>query len=275
MTIRSKIETLIEYAKFGVEATKWAMGETNLNVELPRSVTFLSNSYTDLWGKVESISSKYEVDMAERLFYQNKMIKRAILPNAKAIGELCFHSAINLIEYDITNVEELKSWAFAGTDSLTELIAPNATTIGDYFIQYSGIKKVVLPKLEAIGGLQFKQAVNLEEAYCESVTTITTALSDCTKLKKVVVGQLRSLPSNTFENNLDLEYLGVAKGTTASITLTKNTKVTQECLHQICENYADLSITGQTVTLNVGSENLAKIDDEHRAMLEDKNINFK
>ena len=75
------------------------------------------------------------------------------------------------------------------------------------------------------------------------------------------------------ENCFTLTEFYTDKETTSSLYLYCSEGLTQECLHKIIENYADM--TGETSpTLFVGEGNIIKIDEEHKAMLENKNISY-
>lgn len=93
-------------------------------------------------------------------------------------------------------------------------------------------------------------------------------------LEYMEVGAITSCHASAFNNCKALKEFYVGKNTTGSLFLQDSPELTQECLHKIIENYADM--TGAAApTFQIGEENLAKIDDEHIAMLNEKNINYK
>lgn len=103
---------------------------------------------------------------------------------------------------------------------------------------------------------------------------MTNAFDGCERLTKVTLGSAcAGITTSTFTNCINLEDITVEKGFNCSLYIHHSTKYTTETLHAIIENYADM--TGQTApTFQVGETNLEKIDDEHKAMLEAKNINY-
>ena len=67
--------------------------------------------------------------------------------------------------------------------------------------------------------------------------------------------------------------LTIGEGWAVSIYLNYSNNLSVESLHGMIENLADL--TGKTAkTFKVGATNLAKIDEEHIAMLQAKNWNY-
>ena len=139
--------------------------------------------------------------------------------------------------------------------------APQMTVTGDglfrgghhMFTNATCLRKA--EKIEHWGNMTytFQGCLNLEEV---------SFSADCT-----------GFGTGTFNGCINLKHLTVDKGFSASLYIHYSTQFTAEVLHAIIENYADM--TGQTApTFQVGATNLAKIDDEHKAMLEAKNINY-
>lgn len=116
-------------------------------------------------------------------------------------------------------------------------------------------------------------------------------------IKGVNLGILKYIPSYTFNGNKLLEYIHLGKpdsmstswcgnkditsvtevevtrGFNAKIYLSKFPNLTTESLHAIIENLADR--TGQNaLTFSVGDINIEKIDENHIAMLQNKNWNY-
>lgn len=115
------------------------------------------------------------------------------------------------------------------------------------------LKIIKLPSLRSVGGDCFKALAALE--YLE-------------------LGAVVSFATNALQGSENVKEIYVKEGTTATLYLQYCPLITQECLHKIIENYADMRGT-TAPTFWVGEENLAKIDDEHIAMLNTKNINYK
>jgi hypothetical protein len=155
--------------------------------------------------------------------------------------------------------------------------------------------------LKSFGGINFlgadKPIVEIDLPECTSVlANPNTGLVDGianTVLKVIKLPKLRNIPTKAFQKLEGLEYLElgavtsfatnalsgsvnvkeiyVKEGTTASLFLYPCPNLTQECLHKIIENLADM--TGTTgPNFHVGVDNLKKIDQEHIIMLEEKNF---
>jgi hypothetical protein len=115
------------------------------------------------------------------------------------------------------------------------------------------LKIIKLPSFRSIGNGCFKNLAALE--YLE-------------------LGAVTSFDTNALQGSINVKEIYVKEGTTSSLYLYPCPNITQECLHKIIENYA--AMTGAAApTFHVGEENLAKIDNEHIAMLNTKNINYK
>jgi hypothetical protein len=155
--------------------------------------------------------------------------------------------------------------------------------------------------LKSFGGINFlgadKPIIEIDLPECTSVlANPNTGLVDGTAntvLKVIKLPKLRNIPSKAFQKLEGLEYLElgvvtsfhtyalygsvnvkeiyVKEGTTSSLYLYHCPNLTQECLHKIIENYADMN--GATApTFHIGGANLLKVDTEHIIMLEEKNI---
>ena len=123
-----------------------------------------------------------------------------------------------------------------------------------------------------IHGYVFNGCSNLEFIDLKNVETIyTQAFIGCTALKNIhLPATLTSVNESAFAGCTNLENVTVDKGFSASLNLSASTKFTAETLHAIIENLADL--TGKdSQTLTFGTSNIAKLDDEHKTMLANKN----
>ena len=130
-----------------------------------------------------------------------------------------------------------------------------AKNFGRMFQNCSKLKTV--PLLNTSNGSKFDAVFN-SCSLLETVT-ITTAKTD--------------FKANTFSGCTALTDLTIGEGWAVSIYLTYSPNLTVESLHGMIENLADL--TGSTAkTFSVGATNLAKIDEEHIAMLQAKNWNY-
>ena len=96
----------------------------------------------------------------------------------------------------------------------------------------------------------------------------------CTSLETVSLTTSKAdLMTNTFQNCAALKNLTIGEGWSVNICLHYSDNLTVESLHGMVENLADL--TGQTAkNFTIGATNLAKIDEEHLTMLDNKNWNY-
>ena len=146
---------------------------------------------------------------------------------------------------------------------------------------YNNTRLTTIPPLDTSNGTDFFRM--FED--CSKLTTIPPLDTSngtnfsymfyfCTKLETVSLTTAKSdLNTTTFQNCTALTNLTIGEGWAVSIYLTYSNNLTVESLHGMIENLADL--TGATAkTFSVGETNLAKIDEEHIAMLQAKNWNY-
>lgn len=146
---------------------------------------------------------------------------------------------------------------FYGCTSLTSLpqLDTSKATNLDYYI-YNCDSLVSTPRIDTSQATSFSGAfMNCEALESLEITTtkiMLTAIQNCPNLKNLIIGE---------GFNQSIVYLDTCPN------------LTQESLHGMIENLADM--TGlDTKTFNVGSTNLAKIDEEHISMLEAKNWSY-
>ena len=148
--------------------------------------------------------------------------------------------------------------------------------ITENFFQSTNVETVNFPKLKIAKLSAFQGCSALTEINLPMLTTIgNDAIINTSNLTNMIVGVLTSTNQYSFRQTIrsyngSLTVLEVGNGTSADLYLQYSTKYTQATLHAIIENLADL--TGKTAkTFFVGDTNLAKIDDEHKTILNNKN----
>lgn len=127
-------------------------------------------------------------------------------------------------------------------------------------------------ELQQISSSVFYACSNLEFIDLKNVKTIyTQAFIGCTALKTLhLPSTLTNVETSAFSGCTNLTDVTVGEEFSASLNLSASTKFTAETLHAIIENLADL--TGKdSQTLTLGTSNIAKLDDEHKTMLANKN----
>ena len=95
----------------------------------------------------------------------------------------------------------------------------------------------------------------------------------CTAMEKLHISEPCTVTATTFNKCASLRYVTVDKGFSGSLYLHHSTRFSSETLHAIIESYADC--TGLGVVFQVGDTNLEKIDEEHKAMLTKKGIEYR
>lgn len=175
-----------------------------------------------------------------------------------------------------------EAWYFGVLPLMSKLSGKNVTNLiaSDLSDYATGeLMYVDLPKLSALDDRLFLKASKLEEVNTPSATTMGSyVFLSCKKLSKLKVGKLTSTKRTSFlitakGTNSHIEFLEIGKGTSASLYLQDSLKYSQETLHNLIDNLADM--TGQEAPVfSVGPTNLAKISDEYLQKLKDKNWNY-
>ena len=142
-------------------------------------------------------------------------------------------------------------------------------------------------KLESVGSFDTSKAEVLSNMFyqCRSLkavplidtskaTYFANMYNGCSSLESAAITTSKSdMHTATFKGCTALTNLTIGEGWDVSIYLTECTALTQESLHGMIENLADLT-DATAKTFSVGATNLAKIDEEHIAMLQVKNWNY-
>lgn len=139
-----------------------------------------------------------------------------------------------------------------------------------------------IPPLNTSKGLSFKYMFQS----CSSLKSIplidisnasnsfTRLFYGCTQAETISITTTKiDFSTDAFQSCTALTNLTIGEGWAVSIYLTYSNNLSVESLHGMIENLADL--TGATAkTFQVGATNLAKIDEDHIAMLQAKNWNY-
>lgn len=173
---------------------------------------------------------------------------------------------------------------FASCSALTtvpQLDTSNGTNLYGMFFDCNRL--TTIPQLDTSNGTNFSymfyNCSKLKEAPLIdliSATSIDSMFYDCKALETVSLTAAPKLGSNKVletKGCTSLKNISVGQGWKHYLYLHYSNELTVESLHGIIENLADL--TGQTAkTFSVGATNIAKIDEEHITMLNNKNWNY-
>lgn len=201
--------------------------------------------------------------------------------NGTNFSNMFYQTSIKRISLDTkkgTNFEAMfrNCWSL---EEISQLGLSNGTSFKDMF---SGCSKLAtLPQLDTKNGTNFSSMFS----GCKSLTTplsldiskgtsFSNVFASCNALETILLTKPKGdFTSTTFYNCTALTNLTIGEGWAYSIYLTYSNNLSVESLHGMIENLADL--TGATAkTFQVGATNLAKIDEEHIAMLQAKNWNY-
>lgn len=127
-----------------------------------------------------------------------------------------------------------------------------------------------------IGERTFNECYKLTELpYMPNLSQIGMyAFNKCTGLSSITFYKVLAFwDSTALQGCINVKTINLVDGWDRAVYVQHCTNLTQECLHDMCEKLADM--TGKTaLVFKVGADNIAKIDDEHIAMLQQKNIDY-
>ena len=242
----------------------------------------LSNGRKQFWKRIEGIQIEGEMPDLLEVF-------------ANCSDEWCFNHTSATVTTSLTNAKAFypKLQIIGGTPMK---ITSNANTLpvtGNLRIidcEINVRSNAQLNGIFAFSGLTKAPLINSSVALPYAFNTCS-ALTDggilggthgtggnciyqyCTAMEKIHISEPCTVISTTFNKCSMLKEVTVDKGFSGSLYLQHSTRYSSETLHAIIENYADC--TGLDVTFQVGESNLAKIDDDHKAMLTAKGIEYK
>lgn len=179
-----------------------------------------------------------------------------VIPNG--LGAISFVKNINL-----PNVKILGNESFYKCDELTSVYLPSLEqAYSKAFADCTNLETLTLPSLQKMGNEVF---VNLTSS---KLTTLKTGTLTETQPESFKILN-RGPASKSVLSNVE-----IGEGTSADLYLHYSEAYTQEVLHNIIANLADLSDAETPGEFCVGDVNLEKIDTEYINMLENKNWNY-
>lgn len=195
----------------------------------------------------------------------------------------CCYNRLNdyLDKLDTSNGTNF-SYMFQSCGILASIPLLNTSKGTNFYYMFSGCAVLeTIPPLDTSNGKNFSYMFQ----NCTTLTTIPTldisngtgfnnTFQYCYKLETVSLTTAKSnLSTSTFSGCSALKNITIGEGWAVNIYLHYSNNLTVESLHGMIENLADL--TGQTAkTFQIGATNLAKIDEEHLTMLNNKNWNY-
>lgn len=171
---------------------------------------------------------------------------------------------------DKTEIVEVGVQSF-GKSSVKSLDLPSAITFSNGAFGYCvELKTLSLSALTEIRRVLFANS-SIETLNIPAVSVIAVANAlGLGSLKTVNLGCLDAAITSAFRGATALENITIGQGTTANLYLQYSELYSQETLHALIDNLADM--TGQEAPyFSVGETNLAKISAEYITKLQNKN----
>lgn len=195
----------------------------------------------------------------------------------------------NFFRFNSTMIEELEKFdtsnattfasMFRDCTSLKTISQLDASKVTAFQYMFSGCSALEsIPQFDTSSGKTFNDMFSSCRALKEiplldvrNATTINNICYNCIALASIAFTITTGITGSTmFYNCRALKNVTIGEGWAVNIYLHYSNNLTVESLHGMIENLADL--TGQTAKkFQIGATNLAKLDDEHRAMLAAKN----
>lgn len=200
---------------------------------------------------------------------------KKVVCNATWMRNYSFVDCVNTQEIRLPKVENLSYCGFQLCTALNNIYAPVATRSGGLaFDRCKALVNVEFPELLTLEISMFVNCTSLESVSVNKCKEIKDyAFNKCTSLRAIHIPKDCTMKVSSFTNCSSLCDITIEEGHTKSIYIYQSSMYTTETLHAIIENLADM--TGLTApTLQIGDTNIAKIDEEHIAMLETKNWNY-
>lgn len=165
-------------------------------------------------GTLEELQDDNATVIKTYCFYQNRSIKRAILPNVLKLEDDAFDRAYNLEIAEIPNLEEAGGAAFKET-RLTELNFPKLKAVKDStFWSAKNVKSADLKSVTSIGSNAFQYCGitgGLKKLDFHVLTAIgSSAFYGCSNLEALII---RTNELCTLSNTTALSVTPIAKGT--------------------------------------------------------------
>ena len=178
MTLISKVETLIEYAKYGVSMSHAHNGDGEYELYLPRSLgsyTAMSrdgniiNVVSGIKGKIFSFGSNNNdypmfrqpnslcriIDLPEciitpgsyGIFSNLKVLKVFRMPKLKTLKNAFFDGDVELETVEVGALDSTSSTSFSGCENLKELVVGNGTRANLYLYHCPNLSKECLESI--------------------------------------------------------------------------------------------------------------------------------
>lgn len=213
-----------------------------------------------------------------------RVVHQGYMPNCKRVRFADKPREIGLIQFStLLNIDSLgcEKVSLKNCYALERVEIPeNITTLAAYVFQgLINLKEINLNNITEFKGSCLYESINLtiDLTFNADLRTIQSNAFGNSGIKSLtfqtpITGVYPTIENRAFANCIYLTSVTIPSGWNTNFYFS-GCPFTQECLHAVIENLADL--TGLTaMDFTVGATNIAKIDEEHIAMLEAKNWNY-
>lgn len=186
--------------------------------------------------------------------------------------EVCPPKAFSKINYG-NGVPFLNIRNYTWLNYTKKVSSPYVTDFGGSNCLGAVVEVIDLPNCISIGNYQWSGAnSSLRVLKLPRVRSMNNSfLQNCTALEYVEFGALTNMTTMIFRGSqATMREFYIGEGTACNLYLHQCPNLTQECLHRVIDNLADL--TGvKACTLQIGTDNIAKLSEEYTEKLFAKN----
>lgn len=261
--------------------TAWSNMDQLINSFSTISGYWFSAKQAEVVNEPETEEAYLIKEIGDNAFSCLWSMRKVRLPDTiTKIGNYAFFECKNLKQIALPNsVTNIANSAFRSCGSLEEFtIPPLVKTLGEYtFSGCNTMKKINgIDRIESIGGNCFNNNCCLQSTIVinEAVPNLASnTFLCCVSLDEIVFRGIPTVSSSCFSKCSNISKITIPPGWNKDLYINMSNKYSQEVLHAIIENFADM--TGQTpIVFKAGSTNLNKVDASHIEMLNSKNIDY-
>ena len=186
--------------------------------ELPSTVTAIGNAAYAGVSNIKDVDLSAIESIGARAFAESSVETVKLPSGLTAIPAGLFYECKKLkavsADDGFADVRSIGAYAFNGCAELKEVSTPNATLVGDYAFNQSGIKELPSQKLTSVGDYAFAESklvsVNLPDAK-EIGELAFAGISDLTTVN---LGAITSMGERAFYASINITSVKFAEGTT-------------------------------------------------------------
>lgn len=179
--------TIEENGLFTEDVTNFAEAKITVNVSTGSSGDDLLDSVVAGQDNIDVLSVGSS-KIRPYAFYGTTNIGRLVADNAESVGEQAFAFSTSITEISLSNATYLGKYLIDGS-GVTSFYAPKAEELDNSCFSYSKLNTLSLPSVEICNSSAFASCSNLEKLYLPKCVTMRgVVITQCPKLRVLVLG---------------------------------------------------------------------------------------